>query len=130
MGLPTELEGVPGAQELFDWFGYWPSFHDAELLSLKVERDGISGLRLHTWEMTRDLDDKGYFKLIKHVVVEFAFEGVTGIGLDEIRHENILMELSLHRKGTEYIVEMNDVYGVSGRIEVKQVSIRLEPGKR
>ena len=32
MEFPPELEVVEGAKNLRDWFGYWPSFHDAEVI--------------------------------------------------------------------------------------------------
>jgi hypothetical protein len=51
------LEAVEGAKSLCDWFGYWPSFHDAEVISLHLNRRGLSSLALHTWEMTKDLTD-------------------------------------------------------------------------
>jgi len=34
MEFPHELEAVEGATNLRDWFGYWPSFHDAEVIEL------------------------------------------------------------------------------------------------
>jgi hypothetical protein len=34
--LPAGLDSIAGAQELYDWFGYWPGFHDAEVLKLRL----------------------------------------------------------------------------------------------
>jgi len=61
MTVPTEVEQITGAAELHDWFGYWPDFHDAEIVSLHLNRQGISFLRVHTWETTKQVDDKGYY---------------------------------------------------------------------
>jgi hypothetical protein len=36
MPLEPDLTRIDGAQRLYDWFGYWPSFHDAEILSLQL----------------------------------------------------------------------------------------------
>jgi hypothetical protein len=33
MEFKSELEAVNGAKELRDWFAYWPSFHDAEVIA-------------------------------------------------------------------------------------------------
>ena len=30
--------GIAGAAELVEWFGRWPSFHDAEIVSLELNR--------------------------------------------------------------------------------------------
>jgi hypothetical protein len=63
MTLPAEVTEIQGAGELHDWFGYWPSFHDAEVIGLHLNRKGSSSLRIHTWEMTKDVDEKGYYDL-------------------------------------------------------------------
>jgi hypothetical protein len=42
MEFPPELEAVEGAKNLRDWFGYWPNFHDAEVISLHLNRSAIS----------------------------------------------------------------------------------------
>lgn len=33
---------VPVSSELIRWFGYWPSFHDAEVLEIELRRTGHS----------------------------------------------------------------------------------------
>lgn len=48
---------VPGAAELIAWFGYWPSFHDAEVFEL-VQQSDSSRVRLHTWEMTDQVNER------------------------------------------------------------------------
>jgi hypothetical protein len=82
MGLPIELREIPGAVELHDWFGFWPSVHDAEIISLHLNRKGTSGLRVHTWETTKDVDEKGYNVQTKHIVVEFVCETISGLSLN------------------------------------------------
>ena len=64
-------------------FGYWPSFHDAEIHWLKLERvnetyqDYYSPdieFLIHGWEMTSEVTEKGFFKLQKHHLVHFKFD--------------------------------------------------------
>lgn len=62
-----------------DWFGYWPSLHDAEVLSADFQRAiGGSGpglsVKVHAFEMTSEVNEKGYFKLIKHCIIELRFD--------------------------------------------------------
>ena len=38
MAVPIDLQEISGAAELRDWFGYWPMFHDAEIISLHLNR--------------------------------------------------------------------------------------------
>jgi hypothetical protein len=76
--LPHERSAIAGAQELCDWFGYWPAFHDAEIIGPHLNRTGFSSLTVHAWQMTKELDEEGYCVQTKHVVVEFIPSGVSG----------------------------------------------------
>jgi hypothetical protein len=51
---------VPGGAELVSWFGRAPSFHDAEILSLHLRREGQDILRLHGWLTTGETGPDGY----------------------------------------------------------------------
>lgn len=65
MPLDPELDSIDGAQELYDRFGYWPSFHDAEIISLHLSRASPSSLIIHTREMTDQLDERNFYVLTK-----------------------------------------------------------------
>ena len=84
MPLPTELELIAGAKELFDWFGYWPDFHDAEVLKFHLDPATSSSLVVHTWEMTNRVNAEGYYDLTKHVVVEFVLEEMSKVDLADL----------------------------------------------
>jgi hypothetical protein len=127
--FPIALEAVEGAKSLYEWFGYWPSFHDAEVISLHLNRRGSSSLTLHTWEMTKDVDDKGYYVLAKHVVVEFAMKDVVGLSLNGFSNQNVIFGLGIERTENGYRLTLDDCYGIAGDLEAKDISIRLIPGK-
>lgn len=65
-------------------FGYWPSFHDSPVVAFHLDRGGHGSVEftLHGWEMTAEVDERGFFKLIKHHLVRFAFRGITDVDLD------------------------------------------------
>ena len=44
MEFPPALGTIEGAKNLRDWFGYWPSFHDAEVILLHLNRSDASTL--------------------------------------------------------------------------------------
>lgn len=57
--MDRKLELILGNEHIFNWFGYWPSFHDAEIHWIKLQRAvplrGNSAnieLMTHTWELT------------------------------------------------------------------------------
>ena len=83
---------MPGAAELFDWFGFWPTFHDGEVLSLHLDRAGPSHLRVHTWERTNELDSRGCYVVRKRAIVTFILEQISELELDGFSQQNVLAE--------------------------------------
>ena len=87
MSIPTGLESIAGAQELHDWLGYWPDFHDAEVVIFRLDTAGSSLLALHTWQMTNKIDEQGYYELTKHVVVKFGLESIKSVSVVDLWHK-------------------------------------------
>jgi hypothetical protein len=129
MSLADELQAIVGAQELHDWFGYWPTFHDAEIVSLHLKRRSPSSMLIHTWEMTNKVDERGFYVREKHVVVEFVFEDISGLDLSGFSHQNVIFGLELEKKTAGFVMTLDPCYGLAGTIEAKNISIRLKPGK-
>jgi hypothetical protein len=129
MAMPAEIKQIPGAAELHDWFGYWPDFHDAEIISLHLNRKGSSSLLVHTWEMTKEVDEKGYYVLAKHVVVEFILETVSGLSLNGFSHQNVIFGLEVGKTDSGFRLTLDDCYGLAGSIEAERMSLRITPGK-
>jgi hypothetical protein len=129
MEFPPELGTIEGVKNLRDWFGYWPSFHDAEVSLLHLNRSDASTLAVHTWEMTKEVDEKGFYVLAKHVVVEFVMKEVVGLSLNGFNHQNVVFGLAIERVDSGYRLTLEDCYGVAGTIDASDISIRLIPGK-
>lgn len=129
MPLPAAIEAVTGAQELFDWFGYWPDFHDAEIVSFRLEAGAPSSIVVHTWEMTNQVDAKGFYELRKHVVVEFVIEGISTIDLQDPWDHSILLDLGVDKSETGFRLSFSAAYGLSGTIDTQRLSLRVIPRK-
>jgi hypothetical protein len=127
--LANELNVIVGAQELHDWFGYWPGFHDAEIVSLHLNRHGPSYLLIHTWEMTNKVDERGFYVMQKHVVVEFVLNDISELDLGGFSHQNVIFGLDLEKKDAGFTLTLDPCYGLAGTIDANKVSIRLKPGK-
>ncbi len=128
MTLPTELKSIKGAQELYNWFGFWPSFHDAEVVRLHLNRKGPSYLAAHTWEMTERVDSKGYYELAKHAVVQFVLEDLLTLSLEGFSGQNVIFGLSIERIEKGFRLTLDPCYELSGSIEAESLSINLAPG--
>ena len=128
MTLPADFAGIAGAQELYDWFGYWPDFHDAEVLKFQLELGAPSRLQIHTWEMTSRINAAGFYELVKHVVVEFVLNDVTSLNLQDPWGHSILLDLIITKTEVGFRIDLSSAYGLSGTIETKEVVLRLIPG--
>ena len=122
-----DAPSITGANALAVWFGSWPSFHDAEIHELHLDRQGVSWLKVHTWRMTDRVDDKGYYVLEKHVMVTFSLKRVETLVLDGFSHQNVISELVIEQVHDGVVMTLEPCYGLSGMIEAKEMSIEFTP---
>jgi hypothetical protein len=106
-------------------FGDWPSFHDAEVLSLTLDRAGPRiDLTLYVFRTGPELNDQGQFKRCDEVVVEMRFIGVGDLRLRDFNEQNVLAELSLLEESGGKRVHLHGLYGLTGTFLCEQVEIR------
>ncbi len=129
MATADHWRGIEGAQVLYDWFGYWPSFNDAEVVSLQLHRTASSMLTLYTWETTDELDSRGYHIHAKDVVVDFSLHGITDLSVGGFAANNVIAGLEIERNATGFRLELKPCYGIAGAIEAKHILLRVTPGK-
>lgn len=134
----TTLAEMPGGQALIDWFGRAPSFHDAEILEITLNSRGPSTLRLHTWRLTDEVDDRGFFVLDKHAVVTITLTAVRHATVSNFDLPGIIFGLDITKTeiGTEYTkaetgtqLTWTSSYGVEGTLTARGVRFDLQPGK-
>lgn len=95
-----------GSEALVAAFGYWPSFHDAEIFRVVLERadapnatapaaHGGPTLQLDVWafDTTPDVDEHGKYQLRTSVRVAFRFDDVADVRLDNFNVQNVLFGL-------------------------------------
>ena len=119
---------IPGALGLSEWFGYWPSFHDAEVLSLDLHRAGPSTLKIHTFEISNQVTGRGFLVCTKHVVVTFIIEEITDLPLDGFNRQNSLLGLDLTQADRGYELKLEASHGLDGTIKAGRIHLELQPG--
>jgi hypothetical protein len=119
---------VPGSSELIRWFGYWPSFHDAEVLELQLHRTGHSTIRIHTFEATSNVNGQGFFICTKHVIVDFLLEGLKNLHLDYFNGQNVISGLDLKQTTDGYELTLEGCHGVEGTLTADRIRVEIEPG--
>lgn len=129
-----EAPDIPGAEEVIAWFGYWPTFHDAEVLSMTLERANASQVVIHAWKITPEIDSRGYYVLAKHALVTFFLEGfpldehgVTNVHLAYFNHQNVLSSASVNKIALGYELVLEGIFGVDGVISAERMRVKLEP---
>lgn len=113
---------LPGVEVLTDWFGEWPSFHDAEVISLTLARLGQSVLRVYPCYPQ------------KPATVDFVFSDVTDVELQDFSDQNVIFDLKIETAvdqngGSVFRLTMYPCYGLAGRIDAKSLRVELSPGK-
>ncbi|MFS2179015.1 hypothetical protein ACVITL_002541 [Rhizobium pisi] len=129
MSSTSILHDIPGGKALLEWFGRVPRFHDAYLLEITFS-NGAGLLRIHAWNMTNEVDAKGYFILDKHAIVTLTLEGVSAINcIDFDMVPGIIFGLEITKVDEHFRVEWDSSYGVDGFVTAKHMRIDLVPGK-
>jgi hypothetical protein len=124
------IQSIPGANEFITWFGRWPSFHDAEVLRIWLDRRGLSILEIHVFNMTNAVDATGHCICEKHATLRLFMTEITGCELVDFNHQNVLQHLDISRTDDGYELALASIYGLGGRIAAKTCTIEFESGIR
>ncbi|HEX5236771.1 MAG TPA: hypothetical protein VFW25_15735 [Silvibacterium sp.] len=115
------ISGLAGADAVKDWFDGWPSFHDAEVVSIFLARQKESVLRVYPYYPQ------------KPATVDFIFEDVTDIELKDFSGQNVIFGLEIQKATDQngssvYRLFLAPCYGMAGTIDAKSLRIELSPG--
>jgi len=140
----TIYTGIPGGPELIAWFDRVPDFHDAEIVSLTINRRTPSILRLHGWTMRLEERPPRRIILDNHAVVTFTLEDIIDLQLNGFSHQNVIYGLALTRapdrldrkpfysmpsSPDDYEIQIEPCYGLGGLIRCRKISVSFIPGE-
>jgi hypothetical protein len=119
---------IPGAETVASWFGEWPSFHDAEILSVHINRGGRSQIRVYAFATGSRKDPTGHFVREHEAIVVFEFQNIRSIRLDgeDADVQNVLGGARVEPDGDGWRLELAPSYGLAGTIVAAEMSVRLE----
>jgi hypothetical protein len=130
--MPAEKDAshddIPGLASVKEWFGYWPSFHDAEIVSLNLNRNSASRLSIHVFHTLNQTNEHGHYLTTKHAVVCFILEEIQDLNLVQFSDQNVISGLVLSKSGDGYSIELGCCYRLCGSLTAKSVRIELESG--
>jgi len=131
---------IKGREKLLAIFGRWPSFHDAEVMEIRLARKpkerrekrdrGVELLaRIHTWDMTNEVDSSGYYVLKNHTFVTFRFSGVEELKLEGFNHQNVIFGLTIQPKessdagSSKFRVDFDPSFGVDAIFDCSAIEV-------
>jgi len=129
----TTMAKIENIHLLEDVFGYFPSFHDAEVLRIVLDRESNGLLPtlealIHVFEMTSEVRDRKYV-LKNHTLVMFQFQEIDGIELNGFNHQNVLQGLSIkdisdrQLESLKFDVTFDGVFGVDASFKCRAITI-------
>jgi len=126
MGFKEENE-ITNSTLVIDHFGYWPNFHDAEIISIKFERtwdksQSSAHMRVYAFEMTDKLNGN-YYEQIKHCIIDIEFIGINCNKMDGFNHQNAIQGLNFGREEAYLSCNIDAAYGVDGYIEASEIKV-------
>jgi hypothetical protein len=146
--MPNVEEFIDSSKKLTDIFGYWPSFHDAEILELTFWRGDVDPdagryifpvlqTRMHLWELT---NETGPLVRKHHTLATLRFHDIDEFRMEGFNHQNAILGLSIVRQerasgpSPVFAVHFNPAFGmgatfVCGRVEVIDAAACSTEGK-
>ena len=106
---------------MHEWFGHWPSFHDAEIVSIHLTRAGTSTIQVYPYCPERP------------ATIEFVLEEITDLKLESFSQQNVIDGLSvgpvLMPDGQDgFRLRMFSLFGVGGYIDARRIRLNVIPG--
>ena len=104
---------IKGSEKITGTFGYWPPFHDAEILEVRMTvADGepwvpgsesqVMEMKMHLFEMTKDVTPDGFLVLTNHTLAHLRFANVENLELSGFWHQNCIFDLEFGTVAVSY----------------------------
>ena len=125
------MRAIHGEEKLKAIYGARPTFHDGEVWSLAYERvpNGFSLIAvIHAFQMTSEVDSRGYCVLKNHTKVRIRFDRCSDVALDGFNHQNVLFGLDITEPeqatpDSSFHVRFDTSYGLAGSLTCKDILV-------
>lgn len=125
---------VKGSEKLTRIFKRWPSFHDSEVLSLHLDREGENApaltMKVRWFEGSRD---SGRVARKNRAIATFKFKSVAGLEIDGFNNQNAVLDLAIEPvapgdddvtwPGTAYRVTIGPSHGLGGSFTCRSIEV-------
>jgi Immunity protein 50 len=91
------MVAIENASRLTELFGHWPSFHDAEIIAVRLRAESSAPstleLELEIAELSSEVDEAGYYRDRQRCRATLRFENVSELSLMDFGPQNVLDDL-------------------------------------
>lgn len=131
------LLAITGGEQVLDHFGFTPSFHDAEILRIDLQRGRASLITVHMWKADPS----------EPSIVDVTIGEVLDLMLEGFSIQNVIGEMSFRRPAParferlhqyfpsgrpdqEVEIGMTGIYGIEGFIRGLDVTVSARAARR
>lgn len=121
------ISRIINAEIVLQHFGYWPDFHDAEVIKVTFEahptwRYSVTFV-ITALEMVNELDERGYYKQTKHCQIELQFSRIQEMEFDYFNYQNVISILSFEDQGSCIKAVFNSSAGMKATIIAEEALV-------
>src|ERR1700722_7818028 len=111
---------IVDAETLCSLYGSWPTFHDAEVLSLALDRGTLPNrepsLVIRLW--TSHFNNR-----FTHSVATLRFDNPKDLIIEDFNHQNVLMGIDFKPIGDMVHVKLDGIFGVDAAYRCRKVRV-------
>jgi len=122
---------IENSEIIENHFGYFPSFHDSEVISVRLDREEPSiAIEIYVFESSEEIDNEGHYKYVKECIVDFIFNEVKEMKISDFNHQNVLYGIKFKQEADQIMTKFDSSFGMNGYIQSSKVSVKgLKPLK-
>ncbi|MBD2716762.1 hypothetical protein KBK19_17085 [Microvirga sp. STR05] len=111
------IHRIVNSEVVVQHFGYWPGFHDAEVVKVTFEANPgyypkVTFL-IAAFETTKATDERGYFLQARHCEIELRFTGIKEIDFDGFGHQNVIFSLKFDEQDADLTCTLDSAVGLN-----------------
>ena len=131
---------IEGSENITDLFGYWPSFHDAEIINFHLWRGDVDPdqnkwifpvitVLVHLWELTNQVGPDGYLICRHETLATLRFHNVDKLQVAGLNQQNAIFGLYIERKEREsgpspyFTVSFEPAHGIDATFECLRIEV-------
>lgn len=130
------VDHIAGANKVVEALGFWPTFHDAEVMAFSAERalpvkSGVTVARLSVHVRQYRTVGEGTAQyaqvLSKSILIRFLFIGACELELSGFNHQNVINSILVTpietNEPANLLVDIESIWGFGGTIHCSSIEI-------